>query len=154
MMKWVNRIPILLIWPAVAAYLLAEYHYGFDYYFDAGEVHVTDPSSEGEIELAASSKARVDFTGAYKVIGRDLRDGHAACEGPDSGPIPYDAGRGYPSPPISMEWWEGPRGTCRNLPPGTYYLITCWTVERHWPFSPVSGCVQSNNFTVIAKESK
>lgn len=149
MMKWFNRVPLLLIWPVIVVYFGASHYYGFNYYFDAGEVHVTDPSSEGKIELAASAKARVDFTGSYKVIGRDLRDGHAACEGPDSGPIPYIAGLGYPSPPISMEWWEGPRGTCRHLPPGTYYLTTCWTVQRPAFLGPVTGCVRSNNFTVI-----
>ncbi len=152
MKKWFNRVPILLVWPAVGAYGLWSWVSGFDSYFDVGELHVTDPSPEGSITLATSAHPLADFTGSYKVVGRDLSTGHAACEGPDSGPIPYKAGATYPSPPISMEWWEGPRGECRHLPPGTYYLLTCWTVERSWPLYPVSGCVQSNTFTVIAAE--
>lgn len=153
MMKWLNRVPILLIWPLVVVYYVsAEHFFAFEDYFDVGELHVTDPSSEGRIEMATSARSLADFTGSYKVIGRDLSTGHAACEGPDSGKITYYADKGYPEPPISMEWWEGPRGNCRSLPPGTYYIVTCWTVERPGPLLPVSGCVRSNNFTVIKGE--
>jgi hypothetical protein len=142
------------IWLAVLVYAACDFwFFRFEAYFDVGAVHV-ESGPRGEITLTATGTARRDFIGSYKVIGRSLSGRKGECEGIESGPIPYQKGGAYPEPPITMHWWEGPGGTCRDLPPGIYTIETCWTVRRPSPLREVVGCVESNPFRVHPKGEK
>lgn len=146
---WQALISAYIIPLFVGGWLVADQVlYPFESYFDTGELRVETPHSSGDESISFIGGPQRSFLGSYKVVGRDAHTGNIACEGKDSGPRIYPPGPNYP-PRVTMEWWEGPGGQCSALPPGAYYLETCWTVlDRGGLLGPATSCVRSNNFII------
>lgn len=96
-------------------------------WYNAGTVYVEDSVSGTPPSMIYRGGPVRDFKGNYKVILRDAATEKTVYES-ESGVFGYRTGveRGD----IDLKWWaplfEYP------LPPGTYFIETCWTV--HQPF--------------------
>lgn len=119
------------LWAAIVAVVVLRTVPGATWYDVGSAVRV---HSETDFHLSFNGGPVRPFLGSYKVTVRSAVTRKVVAEGPWSGKFPYRPGAHRPEPP-PLEWWVGSAdtaGSIRALPPGDYFMDTCWTV--HDPF--------------------
>lgn len=111
-------------------------------YIRVGQVEIIDT---GEIlQVNVARELRRDFEGGYRVTIRSANSGYIVCSTGDV-PVSYRSltGDGRPTQlpdPMTLDYWAY-GGQCtdvieRGLPPDSYTIETCHTVNHIWGFLP------------------
>lgn len=118
-------------------------------FIDGKELNINNFNSETrEIVLMSNNREiNFNFRGSYSNIVREADTHEVVFEGPVSGIINYSVNSSLPEP-LTLSWWEGQSyQEIKNLPPGFYYMETCWSIYP--TFLPKkNSCVESNIFEV------
>lgn len=153
---WRKRTRLRLVWwivvlpLAIAAYAAAGM-VPATWWYEPISLRVDDVT-EGEVPIINVQRdIKRSFDGLYTAsVWTDPPDGHVACAGSDT--LRYKGGLYEPHDAPLTQWTDDP--WCGLLPPGRYYVETCWTVLR--PFGGIvpgkTVCAVSNIFTVHPRE--
>lgn len=121
---------------------------GIGLWYDVGETHVRDARDGRVVVIDYDGGPVRPFLGRYSVIVRNAITHEVAIDA-FSGRFEYNPGSDRPDP-VTLAWWAAPDRRAGHLPPGRYYMRTCWTVlDGFWGLAgPLTECIQSNTFEV------
>lgn len=108
-------------------------------------VIVENAAAGAPIRMTVLRDIRRDFEGAWSVQVMRSVDRGWSQECPGSGEATYRTTAVLPGD-LDLGWWTG--GACQTLPPGTYRVVTTWTVKSHWFWPEKRVTVDSNVFGV------